>query len=79
MARKAAVTASTAPTAAEKKATHPALALSVEEAAEVIGIGRTICFRLISQGHLRALKIYSRTVVPVTAIEEFLATYGSAA
>ena len=79
MARKTAPTATIIPTAPKKKATHPALALSVEEAAEVIGIGRTICFRLISQGHLRALKIYSRTVVPVTAIEDFLASYGGAA
>ena len=79
MRHKAAATAPTAPITPEKKAAHPALALSVEEAAEAIGIGRTVCFRLIAQGHLRALKIYSRTVVPVTAIEDFLATHGGAA
>lgn len=71
-------TANTATTPA-KKDHIPALALRVEEAAKTIGIGRTVCFRLISQGHLRAIKIGSRTVVPITAIEDFLATYSGAA
>ena len=79
MRHKAAATASTAHIAPEKTTAHPALALSVEQAAEAIGIGRTMAYYLIKERHLRAIKIGSRTVVPVCAIEDFLATYGGAA
>lgn len=50
----------------------PALALSVEDAARALSIGRTMVFYLIRDGRLRSVKIGSRTVVPVWAIEEFL-------
>jgi excisionase family DNA binding protein len=47
-------------------------AVKVEEAAELIGIGRTLAYGLVSSGALRSLKVGARRLVPVTAIEEFI-------
>jgi len=49
------------------------LALSVEEAAAALGIGRTMVFYLLRDGKLRAIKIGKRTLIPVREIESFLA------
>ena len=49
------------------------LALSVPETAKALGIGRTLCFRLIRDGEIPVVKIHGRTVVPITEIEAFLA------
>ena len=50
---------------------HP-LALCVEDAAEVLGIGRTLVFRLIQEGKLKAVRIGRRTIVPVRELEALL-------
>lgn len=47
-------------------------ATSVPDAARRLGIGRTLAFRLIAEGKLRAVKVAGRTVVPVSAIQDFL-------
>lgn len=47
-------------------------ALSIPDAARMLGIGRTLTFRLIKEGNLRAVKIAGRTVVPVAAIRDLL-------
>lgn len=60
----------------ESKAIPIVMALTVEEAAHALSIGRTMAYYLIKDGRLRVVKIGHRTVVPVTALEEFL---GSAA
>jgi len=52
------------------------LALCAEDAAEVLGIGRTLIFRLIKEGKLVAVRIGRRTIVPVREIEAFLARLG---
>jgi excisionase family DNA binding protein len=57
----------------------PALALTVEDAAKALAIGRTSLFYLLRDGRLRSVKIGSRTVIPVRAIEDFLAELGGAA
>lgn len=49
------------------------LALSVENTAKALGIGRTLCFGLIRDGELGAIRIHGRTVIQVTEIEAFLA------
>lgn len=49
------------------------LALSVDDTAKALGIGATLAWRLIRDKKLKAVKIYGRTVVPVTEIEAFLA------
>lgn len=50
----------------------PIKAVSVDQAAKMLGIGRTSTFVLVGSGSLRSLKIGSRRLVPISAIEEFL-------
>lgn len=47
--------------------------LRVEEAAFVLGCGRTTAFQLIREGKLRAIKIGARTIVPRSEVARFLA------
>lgn len=47
-------------------------ALSVKEAAERLGISRSMVFKLIKRGELRSVKAGTRTLVPVSATDEFL-------
>ena len=48
------------------------LALSVEEAASALGLGRTTMFRLIKSGAIKAVKVRGRTIVRVSELEVFL-------
>jgi excisionase family DNA binding protein len=47
-------------------------ALSVEMAAEMLGISRSMGFKLIRHGELRSIKAGTRTLVPVAAVDEFI-------
>lgn len=49
------------------------LALSVEDAARTLGIGRTLAFDLIRGGQLQAIRIKGRTVITVAECVRFLA------
>ena len=49
------------------------LAISIQEAAQALGIGKTLCFRLIKDGELRVTNIYGKKVVMVSEIEKYLA------
>ena len=49
------------------------LLLSVEEAARLLGIGRTVAYRLLSQGELRSVKVGGRRLIPRVAVEIFIA------
>lgn len=52
----------------------PTLALlSVEEAARRLGIGRTVCYRLISAGDLESVTVGRLRRVPADAIPEYVA------
>ncbi|MGC9543614.1 helix-turn-helix domain-containing protein [Streptomyces sp. UG1] len=46
--------------------------LTVEEAIEASGIGRTTMFGLIKRGELESIKIGRRRYVPVAALDDFL-------
>ncbi len=46
---------------------------SVNEAADLLSIGRTMAFRLISNGELRSLKIGNRRLVSKLDLDEFVA------
>ena len=59
------------------KVQYPAEALQreglrAEEAAHILGCGRTTVFALIRQGHLRAVKLGTRTVIPRSEINKLL-------
>ena len=47
-------------------------ALSVEIVAEMLGISRSMVFKLIRRGELRSVKAGTRTLVPVAAVDEFI-------
>ena len=58
----------------KKPATNavPRSALSVEEAASALGIGRTYVFQLIKEGHLETVRLGRRRLVPMKAIDALL-------
>jgi excisionase family DNA binding protein len=47
-------------------------ALSVQEAARALGISRASLYRLVQQKRLATVKIGSRRLVPVTALDNLL-------
>jgi len=52
----------------------PRLAPSIEEAAQVLSLGRNLTPHLIDDGQLRMIRVGRRVLVPVKAIEEMLAS-----
>jgi len=48
------------------------LALDVEQAAEVLGIGRNSCYALVARGELSVVRVGRRLIVPRQALENFL-------
>jgi excisionase family DNA binding protein len=51
----------------------PRRLLTPEEAAQALGIGRTLVYELMGSGRLRSVRIGACRRVPVTAIDEFVA------
>ncbi len=50
----------------------PCMALTVEEAGEVLRVSRCMVLDLIGEERLRVVRIGRRVIVPIRAIEEFL-------
>lgn len=48
------------------------LAYPIDEAARLLGVGRTTLYRLVGEGKITAVKIGGRTVVPATELEDYL-------
>jgi predicted DNA-binding transcriptional regulator AlpA len=53
---------------------RPIQILSVIQALEKLGIGRTKFYALLNSGHIKALKLCRRTVVTQQEIERFIAS-----
>jgi excisionase family DNA binding protein len=51
---------------------RPRLTVTVREAAELVGISRTLAYELIARGELPHLRLGRRILVPRRAIEELL-------
>lgn len=51
----------------------PELAVSVEEAARRLHIGRSLAWSLVWEGRLRTVRLGRRRVVPVKVLEELMA------
>jgi excisionase family DNA binding protein len=51
----------------------PPVTISVEEAAMLLGIGRTVTYRLVLGGELRSVKIGRRRLVVRASVEEYVA------
>ncbi len=52
-------------------------ALSIQEACRFSGLGRTRLYAAISSGELKTLKVGTRRLVPVAALEAWLASFES--
>jgi|GEM_PF-1473236 len=50
----------------------PCLAMTVEEAAEVLRLSRCTVLDLIGEGRLRVVRVGRRIIIPAKAIEAFL-------
>jgi excisionase family DNA binding protein len=50
-----------------------ARAVSLDAAAQALGLSRRSIYRLIKAGRLRSVKVLDRNLIPVTAIDELLA------
>lgn len=63
----------------EEQRTDAALSMAkvvrVEEAARQLGIGRTMAYGLVASGALRSMKVGSRRLVPLSALDEFIAQH----
>ena len=55
------------------------LALSLSEAAEALGVGRTTVYRLTSSGQLPSIQIGKRRLIPVHVLEEWIRAFATAA
>jgi excisionase family DNA binding protein len=53
---------------------HLGLAVGVEDAAKLVGVGRTEIYKAIKQGSLASLKIGKRRLIRVEALQEWLAS-----
>jgi len=47
---------------------------SVEEAAKILGIGRSAAYQAVRTGEIPAIRIGKRLLVPVQALEQLLST-----
>src|SRR2546425_1002181 len=52
--------------------THQPLTLTVEQAADVLGVGRSTAYELVRSGDLRSIRLRRRIVVPVAHLAESL-------
>ncbi len=48
------------------------LLCTVDEAAELLSIGRTSTYQLMRSGQLRSVKVGARRLIPWAALEEFV-------
>ena len=63
---------SPSPSSSVSPGTLPAAAVSIPVACERLGIGRSLIYRLIERGELRAVKLGTRTLIPVSEIARLL-------
>lgn len=54
------------------KLESPPLAVSIEEAGRLLGVGRTTAFRLANAGRLPTVRVLGRRKVSMRALERFL-------
>ncbi|EWT06660.1 hypothetical protein N864_19875 [Intrasporangium chromatireducens Q5-1] len=57
----------------------PPVLYRVDEAAEALRISRSVIYELIRSGQLRTVKVGRRRLVPVQALDDYVASLGVAA
>ena len=58
--------------------TYERLAVSVEEAAAMLGLGRTTIYVALGDGSLRSLKVGKRRLIRVEALKAWMAAHEAA-
>ena len=53
---------------------HSGIAVGVEDAAKLVGVGRTEIYKAIKRGSLASFKIGKRRLVRMAALEEWIAS-----
>lgn len=62
-----------------ENAVIPPVLYRVDEAAEALRISRSVIYELIRSGQLRTVKVGRRRLVPVQALDDYVASLGVAA
>ena len=62
-----------------ENAVIPPVLYRVDEAAEALRISRSVIYELIRSGQLRTVKVGRRRLVPVLALDDYVASLGVAA
>jgi excisionase family DNA binding protein len=57
--------------------TEPPRCLTVEQAAQLLNVGRSMAYDLIRTGRLRSVKIGRRRLIPRSALDALLADLGA--
>jgi len=52
---------------------HTPLAHQIPAACHRVGLGRTTLYELIKQGRIKTIKVGSRTLIPETELQRFIA------
>lgn len=58
--------------ASQRGAEAPNRLLSVREAADYLGVGRTALYGLLASGEVRSMRVGRRRLVPAAAIDEYI-------
>lgn len=66
-------------TQSSESAVIPPVLYRVDEAAEALRISRSVIYELIRSGQLRTVKVGRRRLVPVRALDDYVASLGVAA
>ena len=66
-------------TQSRENALIPPVLYRVDEAAEALRISRSVIYELIRSGQLRTVKVGRRRLVPVQALDDYVASLGVAA
>lgn len=66
-------------TQSSDNAVIPPVLYRVDEAAEALRISRSVIYELIRSGQLRTVKVGRRRLVPVRALDDYVASLGVAA
>jgi excisionase family DNA binding protein len=53
--------------------------VTVEQAAKMLGIGRSLCYELVRRGEIPSLKLGGRWVVPIARLEAMIEGAGQEA
>lgn len=46
--------------------------LTVEETAKYLGIGRSLCYRMVREGNIPSVKLANRIIIPKVKLDEML-------